>query len=64
MLNVLLTDFEEDFVEMDPKTKISNADAKKLFSVLYSVGYGEQEILIDHLNKLIQHKITSFFNKS
>ncbi|XP_065368850.1 tigger transposable element-derived protein 6-like [Calliphora vicina] len=75
---VLLTDSEDDFVEMDAKTKISNADAKKSFSVC--IQWAEennidmQDILllkrlqqkaeINHLNKISQQKITSFFNKS
>lgn len=74
--SVLLTDSEDDFVVMDAKTKISNADAKKSFSVciqwaeennldmqdILLLKRLEQKAQINHLNKVSQHKITSFFN--
>lgn len=76
--SVLLTDSEDDFVVMDVKTKISNADAKKSFAVciqwaeennldiqdILLLKRLEEKAKIYHLNKVSQHKITSFFNKS
>lgn len=72
---MLLTDAQHDFVVMDAKTKISNAEAKKSFSVC--VQWAEenkldmQDILLlkrleqkaqtNHLNKFSQQKLRSFF---
>ena len=67
---MLLTDSEDDFVEMDAKTNISNADAKKSFSVCIQWAEEnnidmqdflllkrlEQKAQIKHLNKISQHK--------
>ena len=63
---------------MDAKTKISNADAKKSFSIyiqwteennidmqdILLVKRLEQKAQINPLNKVSQHEIISFFNKS
>ena len=62
---MLLTDSEDNFVEMDAKTKISNAYGKKLFSVciqwteennidmqdILVLKKLEQKAEINHLNK-------------
>ena len=60
---------EDDFVEMNVKSKISNPDSKESFYALYMqhillLKNLEHTVKINYLNKVNPNKITLYFNKS